>query len=82
MIGQRDPVAYAHGEAYLLHVVERVPAEGRGKAAQFIPIRCIFFNKLTKDDKLLLAYDAFVLGQVLGRDTAVGKLKMLRLAGS
>ena len=57
-----------------LHVVERVPAEGRGKAAQFIPIRFIFFNKLTKDDKLLLAYDAFVLGQVLGRDIAVGKI--------
>jgi predicted RecB family nuclease len=57
-----------------LHLVERVPAEGRGKAAQFIPIRFIFFNKLSKDDKLLLAYDAFVLGQVLGRDIAVGKL--------
>ncbi|MCX6926271.1 MAG: IS66 family transposase, partial [Verrucomicrobia bacterium] len=57
-----------------LHAIERVPAEGRGKAAQFIPIRFILFNKLTKDDKLLLAYDAFVLGQVLGRDIAVGKL--------
>ncbi len=53
-----------------LHLVERVPAEGRGKAAQFIPIRFIFFNKLTKDDRLLLAYDAFVLRQALGRDIA------------
>ena len=42
-----------------LHAVERVSSEGRGKAAQFIPIRFIFFNKLTKDDKLLLAFDAF-----------------------
>ena len=57
-----------------LHAVERVPAEGRGKAVQFIPIRFISFNKLTKDDKLLLAFDAFVLGQALGRDSAVGKL--------
>src|SRR5207253_5101 len=57
-----------------LHLVERVPAEGRGKAAQFTPIRFIFFNKLTRDDKLLLAYDTLVLGQVLGRDIAVGKL--------
>jgi predicted RecB family nuclease len=57
-----------------LHLVERVPAEGRGKAAQFVPIRFIFFNKLSKDDKLLLAYNALVLGQVLGRDIAVGKV--------
>ena len=35
-----------------LHAIERVPSEGRGKAAQFIPIRFIFRNKLTKDDKL------------------------------
>lgn len=57
-----------------LHAVERVPSEGRGKAAQFLPIRCLFFNKLTKDDKLLLAFDAFVLAQALGRDIPVGKI--------
>jgi predicted RecB family nuclease len=57
-----------------LHAVERVPSEGRGKAAQFIPIRCIFFNKLTKDDKLLLAFDAFVLGQAMGREIAASKI--------
>jgi hypothetical protein len=44
-----------------LHAVERVPSEGRGKAAQFIPVRFIFRNKLTKDEKLLLAFDASVL---------------------
>jgi hypothetical protein len=57
-----------------LHAVERVPSEGRGKAAQFIPIRFIWRNKLTKDDKLLLAYDAFVLAQALGRDITLGKI--------
>jgi predicted RecB family nuclease len=57
-----------------LHLVERVPAEGRGTATQFVPIHFIVFNKVTKDDKLLLAYDAFVLGQVLGRNMAFGKL--------
>lgn len=57
-----------------LHAVERVPAEGRGKAAQFVPIRCIFLRKLTKDDKLLLAFDAFVLAHALGRDIAVGEI--------
>ncbi|MBI4661562.1 MAG: TM0106 family RecB-like putative nuclease [Verrucomicrobia bacterium] len=57
-----------------LHAVERVPSEGRGKAAQFIPIRFVFFNKLTKDDKLLLAFDAFVLSTALGRAIVVGKI--------
>ena len=57
-----------------LHVVERMPSEGRGRAAQFIPIRFIFFNKLGKDDRLLLAFDAFVLSVVLGRDIALGKI--------
>ena len=57
-----------------LHAVERVPSEGRGKAAQFIPIRFIFRNKLTKDDRLLLAFDAFVLSAALGRAIATGKI--------
>ncbi len=41
-----------------LHAVERVPSEGRGKAALIVPIRFVFRNKLTKDDRLLLAFDA------------------------
>ena len=57
-----------------LHAIERVPSEVRGKAAQFIPIRFIFRNKLTKDDKLLLAFDAFVLSAVLGREISLGKI--------
>lgn len=57
-----------------LHAVERVPSKGRGKAAQFIPIRFIFFNKLTKDDKLLMAFDAFVLAVALGREITASKI--------
>jgi hypothetical protein len=57
-----------------LHAVERVPSEGRGRAAQFIPIRFIFRNKLTQDDRLVLAFDAFVLAAALGREVAVGKI--------
>jgi CRISPR/Cas system-associated exonuclease Cas4 (RecB family) len=57
-----------------LHAVERVPSEGRGKAAQIIPIRFIFRNKLTKDDKLLLTFDAFVLSEILGREVKFGKI--------
>jgi predicted RecB family nuclease len=57
-----------------LHAVERVPAEGRGKPAQFIPIRFLFTNKLSKDDKLLLALDAFALSKSLGREVSVGRI--------
>jgi len=57
-----------------LHAVERVPAEGRGKPAQFIPIRFVFTNKLGKDDKLLLAFDALLLAEMLGYEAGFGKL--------
>ena len=51
-----------------------MPSEGRGKPAQFVPIRFVFRNKLTKDDRLLLAFDALVLSQVLGREVSLGKI--------
>ncbi len=57
-----------------LHAVERIASEGRGRVAQFVPVRFIFRNKLTTDDKLLLGFDAFVLAQALGRDIPVGKI--------
>ena len=57
-----------------LHAVERVPSEGRGKPAQFVPIRFVFRNKLSKDDRLLLAFDALVLSQMLERKVSLGKI--------
>ena len=67
----RQPVFIAETR---IHAVERIPSEGRGKAAQFIPIRFIFCNKLTKDDRLLVAFDALVLSEVLGQEVSVGKI--------
>jgi predicted RecB family nuclease len=57
-----------------LAIVERAPSAGRWKAAQFIPIRFAWVNKVGRDDKLLLAFDALVLSQVLGRDVPAGKI--------
>jgi hypothetical protein len=57
-----------------LHALERVPAEGRGKPAQFIPIRFVFTNKLENDVKLVLAFDAFALSRSLGREISLGKI--------
>src|ERR1017187_7508675 len=41
---------------YRLHAVERLSSEGRGKPTQFVPIRFVFRNKLTRDDRLLRAF--------------------------
>jgi predicted RecB family nuclease len=57
-----------------IHTIERIPSEGRGRAAQFIPIRLVIRNKLSKSDKLLLAFDAFVLSEMLGRPVRIGKI--------
>ncbi len=57
-----------------VHAVERAPSEGRGRPAQFIPIRFIFTNKLREDDKLLLAFDAFVLSEATGREISLGRI--------
>src|SRR5947209_3167268 len=57
-----------------LHALERVPSEGRGKPAQFIAVRSIFTNKLTRDDKLLVAFDALVVSEMLGREIGVGEI--------
>jgi predicted RecB family nuclease len=57
-----------------LHAAQLVPAKGRGQSAYLIPIRFIFTNKLDKDNKLLLAFDAFTLSQSLGREIKFGKI--------
>jgi predicted RecB family nuclease len=57
-----------------LHAIERVPPQGRGRPAEFIPVRFVFFNKLTKDNRLLVAFDALLLSDALGREVTVVKI--------
>ena len=57
-----------------LDALQRIPSESAGKSTQFIPVRFVFSNKLTKDDRLLLAFDALVLSQALAREVAVAKI--------
>ena len=57
-----------------LQAVERIPSEGRGRPAQFIPYRFEFANKLAKNHKLLLAFDALLLSEALGREVSLGKI--------
>jgi predicted RecB family nuclease len=48
-----------------LPAVERL-GSGPKRKLQYIPIRFIFRNKITNDDRLLLGFDAFVLSAALG----------------
>jgi predicted RecB family nuclease len=56
-----------------LWAVERVP-QGRGRPVRFIPYRFEPANKLTKNDKVALAFDAFVLSEIIGRAVPIGKI--------
>jgi hypothetical protein len=54
--------------------VECLPPERRGKLAQFIAIRFASTNKLSKNVKLLLAFDALALSDALGQEVSLGKI--------
>ena len=56
------------------HAVQQIPSAGRGRTAQFVPIRFVFRNKLNRDDKLLLAFDARVLSEAVSRGVGLGKI--------
>jgi predicted RecB family nuclease len=57
-----------------VHAVERIPPSGQSKQAQFIPVRFAFTNKLARDAKLLLAFDALALSEMLGKNVSLGKI--------
>jgi len=57
-----------------LQALEKIPSEGRGRPVQFVPYRFAFANKLTKNDKLSLAFDALVLSEAVGHDVSLGKI--------
>jgi predicted RecB family nuclease len=63
-----------HGMEAQLQAIERMPSDGRGRPAQFIPYRFEIANKVSKYDKLSLAFDAFLLSEVLGRKVVLGKI--------
>ncbi len=56
------------------HAVEQIPSAGRGRTVQLVPIRFVFRNKLNRDDRLLLAFDARVLSEVVSREVGLGKI--------
>ncbi|HTS05270.1 MAG TPA: TM0106 family RecB-like putative nuclease [Candidatus Eisenbacteria bacterium] len=57
-----------------IHAVERAASQNRRELTQFVPIRFTYTDKLTADDRLLIAFDALVLSESLGREVGLGKI--------
>src|SRR2546426_945575 len=55
-----------------IHAVERIPSRVGGPSAQLVPIRFVHANKPNNVDKLMLAFDALVLSETIGRQVAFG----------
>jgi predicted RecB family nuclease len=69
-----DSKASAENIESAIDALERPPGDTPATPAQFIPVRFIFTNKLNKYDNLLLAFDALVLSEALGRQVDFGKI--------
>ncbi len=69
-----ETAARAQNLESTIHAVEHLTSEGQDKLELFIPIRFIFTNKLHRHAKLLLAFDAFVLSELLCREVGLGKI--------
>jgi predicted RecB family nuclease len=57
-----------------LQVVQRIPSEGTNKSYEFVPIRFVTANKLSRADKLMAGFDAFVLSKVSGVKIGLAKI--------
>jgi len=57
-----------------LQALHRIPLEGRKQSSQFIPIRFVPANKLSRSDKLIAAFDALVLSKALGLKIGLAKI--------
>ncbi len=69
-----DLVARAENLESSIHAVERFPSQGFRRSSQFTPIRFFFSNKLTRDDKLVVALDALILSKILRREVSRAKI--------
>src|SRR5215210_3696157 len=57
-----------------IHALERLTSHGKRKHNPYIPIRFVPSEKVTKHDKLLLAFDALALSLASGRIPPFGKI--------
>ncbi len=57
-----------------IHAVKKTLSGGKNPSAHYIPFRFFFANRLTRNDKLLLAFDALLLAGHLGFPIAQGEI--------
>ena len=57
-----------------IDAIEQIPSETKGDARQVIPIRFVPLNKITIEHKHELAFDAWVLSEMLGHKITVGRI--------
>jgi predicted RecB family nuclease len=64
----------ADGLQTQIHTLEELAPSDQKKQGAYLPIRFVPREKVTSQDKLLLAFDALVLSAVSGRQPASGKI--------
>ena len=69
-----DPILTFEDMASHLDALERLPVPAEKVRNRYIPIRFISSEKVTKEHKLCLAFDALVLGKLSGQMPISGKL--------
>jgi predicted RecB family nuclease len=57
-----------------IHAVERIPSQVGALSTQLVPIRFVRANRPNNTDKLMLAFDALVLSETMGRQVAFGRI--------
>jgi predicted RecB family nuclease len=70
----RNPSVQAQNLEANLHLVQRISPKGLNKSSEFVPIRFVPANKLSRFDKVVAAFDAFVLLKASGLKVGVAKI--------
>jgi len=69
-----DVYLYVNGLDSHLQAVEKMPAAGARRTVRFVPYHFHFSNAVTKKEKLLLAFDATLLSELLQCGVSLGKI--------
>jgi predicted RecB family nuclease len=64
----------AQGLQAHIHALERIPSPARTKHHPYIPLRFVPNEKITRQDKLLVAFDALALSIASGKQPPFGKI--------
>lgn len=69
-----DQVFRAEDLEASIHAVQRTPRDGKPQTSEFIPIRLIRTNKLSRANRITAGFEAFVLAKSLGQPVGIAKV--------